>query len=240
MMRRLAAGTTIALGATLVVAGLAPATGGGLAAQMPDAWILDGQDAEDYRLRLDPEVAHSGSSSMRLAARGNRRRSQWAASVQYVDAIAYRGKRMRLRGYLRADDVDSGGLWVRVDGILEGKYAMLALDNSEDRRVEGTRDWEAREIVVDIPPEAVTILIGALITGDGELWVDDLSFEAVAEGVPLTTEPEVVITDQPYARPLGVFPAPANLDFEREMKDPMQNMESLENMKNIENMESDR
>ena len=70
---------------------------------------------------------------------------------------------------------------------------------------------------MDIPPEGVTILIGAMITGDGELWVDDLSFEAVAEDVPLTTEPEIVITDQPYARPPGVFPAPTNLDFEREM-----------------------
>ena len=240
MMRRLAAGAVLAVGAILALGVLAPATGGGLAAQMPDAWVLVGQDAEDYRLRLDPEVAHSGSSSMRLAARGNRRRSQWAASVQLVDATAYRGKRMRLRGYLRADDVDSGGLWVRVDGILEGNYAMLALDNSEDRRVEGTRDWETREIVVDIPPEGVTILIGAMITGDGELWVDDLSFEAVAEDVPLTTEPEVVITDQPYARPPGVFPTPTNLDFEREMKDPMENTENMENMENTENMESNR
>lgn len=220
MIRRSAAGAILALVA------LDPAIGADLAAQMPDAWVLVGQDAADYRLRLDPEVAHSGSSSMRLEARGNRRRSQWAASVQLVDATAYRGKRMRLRGYVRADDVDSGGLWVRVDGILEGKYAMLALDNSEDRRVEGTQDWETREIVVDIPPEGVTILIGAMLTGDGELWVDDLSFEAVAEDVPLTTEPEVVITDQPYARPPGVFPTPTNLDFEREMKNAMENLES--------------
>ncbi len=219
MMRRSAAGAILALGV------LVPAAGGELDAQMPDAWVLVGQDAADYRLRLDSEVARSGSSSMRLEARGNRRRSQWAASVQFVDAVAYRGKRMRLRGYLRADDVDSGGLWVRVDGILEGKYAMLALDNSEDRRVEGTRDWEVRDIVVDIPPEGVTILIGAMITGDGELWVDDLSFEAVAEDVLLTTEPEVVITDQPYARPAGVFPTPTNLGFEREMNNAMENPE---------------
>ena len=201
---------------------LAAAAGGELAAQTPDAWVLVGQDVGDYRLRLDAEVARSGASSMRIEARGNRRRSQWVASVQLVDATSYRGKRMRLRGYLRTDDVDSGGLWVRVDGILEGNYAMLALDNSEDRRIEDTRDWEAREIVVDIPPEGVTILMGAMLTGDGELWVDDLSFEEVADDVPLTTEPEVVITDQPYARPAGFFPFPTNLDFEREMVDPME------------------
>ena len=201
---------------------LAAGTGSGLSAQMPDAWVLVGPDEADYRLRLDREVFRSGASSMRLEARGNRRRSQWVASVQMVDATAYRGRRMRLRGYLRADDVDSGGLWVRVDGILEGNYAMLALDNSEDRRVEGTREWEVRDIVVDIPPEGVTILLGAMITGDGELWIDDLTFEPVADDVPLTTEPEVVVTDQPYERPLGVFPTPTNMDFEREMEDPME------------------
>lgn len=152
---------------------------------------------------------------MRLAARGNRRRSQWAVSVQMVDATSYRGKRMRLRGYMRGDDVDSGGLWVRVDGIVDGHYAMLALDNSEDRRVEGTVDWTPRDIVIDIPAEGVTILLGAMITGDGTLWVDDLSFEEVSTEVDLTVESEPVLTDDPYQRPPGVFPVPTNLDFER-------------------------
>ena len=220
MMRRAAAGVALALGI------LVPATGDELAAQQPDAWVLIGQDAADYRLRLDSEVARSGVSSMRLEGRGNRRRSQWAATVQLLDALAYRGKRMRLRGYLRADDVDSGGLWVRVDGILEGKYAMLALDNSEDRRVEGTKEWEPRDIVVDVPPEGITILYGAMLTGDGELWVDDLSFEEVGEDVPLTAESEVVMTDQPYTRPQGIFTVPTNLDFEREMKNAMETLET--------------
>ena len=187
----------------------------GARAQMPEAWLITGADADDYRLRLDTEVARSGASSMRLAARGNRRRSQWAVSVQMIDATPYRDKRMRLRGYMRGDDVDSGGLWMRVDGIVEGRYAMLALDNSEDRRVEGTLDWTPRDIVIDIPAEGVTILLGAMITGDGTIWVDDLSFEEVPADVDLTTDSEPVVTDAPYERPPGVFPAPTNLDFER-------------------------
>lgn len=225
--RRVAASAAVSVLATVSVSAGAAAllvlgAPDALAAQQPDAWVLVGPDEADYRLRLDREVFRSGGGSMRLEARGNRRRSQWVASVQMVDATAYRGQRVRLRGHLRADDVDSGGLWVRVDGILEGKYAMLALDNSEDRRVEGTQDWAVRDIVVEVPPEGVTILLGAMLTGDGELWVDDLSFEPVPDDTPLTTEPEVVVTDQPYERPLGVFPAPTNMDFEQEMEDPME------------------
>ncbi len=201
---RLAAATALAFGAIA-----------GVHAQTPEAWLITGQDAEDYRLRLDTEVARSGASSMRLAARGNRRRSQWAVSVQLVDASAYRGKRMRLSGYLRGDDLRSGGLWVRVDGIVDGRYAMLALDNSEDRRVEGTQDWTQRDIVIDVPAEGVTLLMGAMITGDGTLWVDDLSFEEVSMDIDLTADPELVMTDDPYERPPGMFPVPTNLDFER-------------------------
>jgi len=201
--------------AAVAVLGLAvSAAGGELTGQAPEAWLLTGQDTAHYRLSRDDEVARSGEGSMRLAARGNRRNSQWAVSVQMVDASAYRGKRMRLRGYLRGEDVHSGGLWLRVDGIVDGKYAMLALDNAEDRRVEGTRDWAVQDIVVDIPPESVTILFGAMITGDGTVWVDDMSFDEVPADVDLTSDTERQVTNSPYARPPGVFPFPANLDFE--------------------------
>lgn len=184
------------------------------AAQMPAAWLITGADEEHYRLRLDDEVARSGNSSMRLAARGNRRSSQWAVSVQMVDATAFRGKRVRLSAYLRSDDIESGGLWLRLDGILEGKQATLALDNSADRRIEGTQDWTLRDIVVDVPAETVTILIGTMINGDGTLWIDDAALEEVPSDVPLTIEAEVVQHDNEYSRPPGVFPFPANLDFE--------------------------
>ena len=98
-----------------VACALALAAGGGatLTAQAPEAWLLAGQNPDDYRLTRDVDVARSGEASMRLAARGNRRGRDWVVSVQMVDATAYRGKRIRIRGYLRSDDVDSGGLWLR-------------------------------------------------------------------------------------------------------------------------------
>lgn len=185
------------------------------AAQAPEAWLIAGQDAEDYELTRDTEVAFGGEASLRLAARGNRHRDAWAVGVQMVDATRYRGRRVRLRGHLRSEDAGSGGLWLRVDGIVEGKAALLALDNMEDRRLEDTRDWTLQEIVVDVAPEAVTILMGAMISGDGAIWVDELSFAVVPEEVEVTVEAETVVTEEPYARPPGVFPAPTNLDFEK-------------------------
>jgi hypothetical protein len=183
-------------------------------AQAPEAWLITGRDADDYELVRDADVARTGEASMRLAARGNRHRDDWAVSVQMVDASPWRGQRVRLSGFVRSDDVRAGGLWLRIDGIVEGRAAQIALDNMEGREVEGTRDWTPVEIVVDVTAESVTVLFGAMITGDGTIWVDDLAFEAVGPDVEPTSDGDVIVTDDPYERPMGVFPAPTNLGFE--------------------------
>ena len=50
-----------------------------------------------------------------------------------------RGKRLRLRGFLKSEDVREGwgGLWMRLDGA----NGMLKLDNMNDRGATGTSDW---------------------------------------------------------------------------------------------------
>jgi hypothetical protein len=154
---------------------------------------------------------------MRLEARGNRRSREWAVTVQMIDASAFRGQRIRLAGYLRSDDLGSGGLWMRVDGILDGEAAQLVVDNGEDRQLSGETGWTLREIVLDIPQESVTILFGATISGDGELWIDGLTLEAAPDAEP-TAEVTNTVLGGMYERPLGMLPTPMNLDFEVEVE----------------------
>ena len=99
-------------------------------------------------------------------------------------------------------------------GIVDENAAMLVMDNLEGDRVKGTKEWTRQNIVVDIPPESVTILIGAMITGDGDIWLDDLRFEEVSTTVELTASSEPIVTNDPCSRPPGVFPVPTNLSFE--------------------------
>jgi hypothetical protein len=201
--------TLLFLTATLAAAG-APTL-----AQEPAGWLLSGANAELYRMRVDRDVVYSGEASMRLEARGNRRNSEWAVTVQMIDATAFRGQRVRFSGYLRSDDLGSGGLWMRVDGILDGEAAQLAVDNAEDRRLSDETDWTRQEIVLDVPAESITILYGAMISGDGELWLDGLTLEA-APGAERTAEVTNTVLGGAYERPLGMLPTPTNLDFEIE------------------------
>ncbi len=208
----------LALAAAVVLAVAASET----AAQpaVPAGWLLSGGNPDLYRLRVDREVRHAGEASLRLSARGNRRRREWAVAVQIVDATPYRGKRVRLAGFLRSEEAGSGGLWLRVDGILDGEAALLGMDNTDDRRLRDTEDWTEQTIVVEVPPEAVAILFGAMLEGDGDLWVDDLEFGIVDGEVPVTAEPLRERTGRPYERPPVMLPGPRNLSFEEAASGP--------------------
>jgi hypothetical protein len=205
---------SVARVAVLGIALLVPGSPGAAQEPVPADWLLSGEDADKYRMRIDSEVPRSGATCMRIVARGNRRDSEWAVAVQIIDASPYRGRRVRLSGYLRTDRVGSVGLWMRIDGIIGGEAAQIAVDNAEDRRLEGTHEWTRQEIVLDVTAESVTILFGAMISGDGAVWLDDLAVEEVGMDVAVTEPTGNRILGGAYLRPPGMLAAPANLGFE--------------------------
>ncbi len=44
----------------------------------------------------------------------------------------------------------------------------------QTRALSGTSDWAQYSITLPLPPEATTIFVGALLSGKGKLWIDDL------------------------------------------------------------------
>jgi hypothetical protein len=135
---------------------------------------------EGYEVIADREVAHGGKSSGRIRF-VNERTHTFGTLTQVVAADAWRGKRLRLSGWVRTAGITSGfgGLWLRVD-------PELGFDNMRDRGVQGTTSWSRYEVILDVPQEATQIAFGALLSGNGSLWVDDLSLEAVGKEVPRT------------------------------------------------------
>jgi len=56
----------------------------------------------------------------------------------------------------------------------------------DDRPIEGTTDWGKYEIVLDVPEGASKIAFGALLSGVGQIWFDDLLIEIVPGSTPTT------------------------------------------------------
>ena len=169
-------------------------------ADFPAGWRQTGANPASYTLTVDSQVARSGRASAQLAANSAAADSLWSSSIQQIRADDYRGKRVRFRGYMKTRDAGMASLWMRVDGIDGGHTAMLAFDNMESndlshRGPRGTTDWSPYDIVLDIPQGAGAIVLGAILQGNGQLWVDDFSLEVVDATVRAT---ETMSMPEPY------------------------------------------
>jgi len=80
----------------------------------------------------------------------------------------------------------------------------------QGRAIKGTTDWTLYDIVLDVPDSASNIAFGALLTGKGQIWFDNLKFEIVDKSIPTTEIYKIKKTEK--AKTSG----PTNLDFENQ------------------------
>jgi hypothetical protein len=167
----------------------------------PAGWLAGNVEgaSDDYVVGVDPLQVHSGKASAYIRAKMDAPQGFGALSQRF-HAGSFKGRRVRLAGYLRVKSVEGwAGLWMRIDGA-DGN--LQGFDNMEQRPVKGTSEWVRREVVLNVPPDASAIAIGALLVGPGQIWVDDFMLEVVGSDVPTTVAEE----------PLSEFPV--NLNFE--------------------------
>ena len=159
----------------------------------PTGWFLAGDNPTNYRIGVDHGDMHRGLPSAYLAslAKGN----GFGTLMQSISAANYAGKRVRLRGWVKSQDIgDWAGLWMRVDKGRE----MVAFDNMQDRGIKGAKPWSTYDVVLDVPADATSISFGILLSGPGEVWMNDLSLEVVDIGTPTTgTKPRTTLPQRP-------------------------------------------
>ena len=91
----------------------------------------------------------------------------WGVLTQVLDATALRGRRVRLRGQVRAGQGARVGLWLRVDraGADTGFF-----DNMMDRAITAP-SWTEATIEGPVAGDAIALAFGGLAS-DGEGWFD--------------------------------------------------------------------
>jgi hypothetical protein len=111
---------------------------------------------------------------------------------QTIKADDYRGKRLRLSGEVKAEQVDKpGGLYIRTD-VLPWKHIQEQFggeqpadpSNRPDESipqhvVQGTHDWKRYEVTVPVAEDALFIRFGLVLYGKGQLWLADAHLEVV-------------------------------------------------------------
>jgi hypothetical protein len=99
---------------------------------------------------------------------------------QRLDAVPYRGKKIRLRAAARAEvsGVDNVS-WLRLNVFGQGLGSQGMVFDSLDKCPITSAEWRIYEIVADAPLDADSISYGFYLVGDGKAWLDSVSVEVV-------------------------------------------------------------
>ena len=178
------------LAAALLVAGATPLT-------PANGWSSGstGISSKAYLMGIDSQVQFQGLRSVSVQSQdGLVRENSHGAIVQY--AYGYQGKRVRFSGWMRTADVGNwAGAFLRVE---HGGSERFFGSSRPDLRAEDlpfgaggghTVDhWTEVSLVADVPEAAAAFVsMGAMVVGQGKVWLSAMRFEEVGPEVALTT-----------------------------------------------------
>jgi len=171
--------------------------------EVPKGWYKAGSNPDRYEIGIDRGAGLDGSNAATIRSEGTRVRG-FGTLVQNLIPGNFAGKRLKMSGFIKTSEVSGwGGFWLRIDG--QNVNDPFVFDNMGNRKIKGSTDWVKCEIIVDVPKKATNIAYGALLSGDGQLWFDDLTFEVVDQSVATTI---------PYPKENAPQNQPTNLSFE--------------------------
>jgi hypothetical protein len=181
-----------------------------LRAAPPSGWFLAGSQPKEYDCSVDPGTSYLGQPSSYLKSKPGIETSGFGTMMQSFDAAPFLGKRVRLSGVVKSEQVVNwAGLWMRIDDSVHGTTGqpkMVGFDNMQGRPIKGTTAWQTYSVVLDVPESATGIAMGILLDGAGAVWLSGVKLETVG--------PEVAVTGgAPGVRPL--HDGPVNLGFDK-------------------------
>ena len=144
---------------------------------LPNNWIKWG---DGYNLKIDTIEKHSGKNSILIEPATKKTKNSFGC-IAYPIPAEYEGNEIEVKAYFKLNNVTDKpiGLLLRIDG----NSGILEFDNMQKRNIQGTSDWTLYSVKLPYPENAKTIYLGALLSGTGQLWVDD--FQLLIDGIDI-------------------------------------------------------
>jgi hypothetical protein len=177
-------------------------------------WGRTGQNTTGYFMAIDRETKHGGEASAMISC-DSPHCNRFGNIVQSIKADDYRGKRVRLSGWIKGQKAQQANLWMRVDAPDSRRLAF------ESKGESGTFNWHKISIVLDVHPSALVINFGLVLSGGGKAWLDDVQLEVLKTARTMDKGPVSGIYEgatqeqRLYERAPD---QPVNLDFEQATK----------------------
>lgn len=137
---------------------------------LPDGWFKWGS----YDITSDT-ICREGNYSVKITSNG---KTPEFGCCAYKIPVDFKASNITLEGFMKIENVSDGqaGLLLRIDG----NGTTLAFDNMQQKKINGTKDWEYCSITLQFPEGAENIYIGGIISGKGTTWFD--RFQLIVDG----------------------------------------------------------
>lgn len=155
---------------------------------LPEGWLRRGSKPKSYEMGIDKAAGQDGKNAATIKSK-KKKIDGFGTLMQVCKPDKFLGKRVRMSAIVKSENViDWAGLWLRVDS--QGSGEALEFDNMQERPIKGSSNWTRYEIVLDVPANALQLAYGALLSGTGQIWFDNVTFEIVDNSVKTTGKPE--------------------------------------------------
>lgn len=148
---------------------------------LPDNWFNWGSG---YDLIIDTIEKKSGKVSMLIEPAGKITQYD-VGSVGYAFPVNFTGMEIELRAYMKLLNVVGGPAYLGILAV-DSTGATITSENTYRDNIQGTSDWTLYSVKMPFPGNAKTIYIGAALTAEGQLWVDD--FQLFIDGKEIGRE----------------------------------------------------
>jgi hypothetical protein len=150
-------------------------------------WQPDSANPDQYLVGLTKIAGMAESDAAVVAARPGATRDSKGGVAQSVDAMEWRGKRVKLTARLKRQDATEVQIVMDVvSGSTPGRQITQTMVTPP---LSGTRDWQVQEIVMDVPADATDIVYGFYLRGRGAAFGDSFTLEAVGRNIALSRRP---------------------------------------------------
>ena len=169
---------------------------------VPTGWFLPPMLASaGFGAKAVDQNCRTGARCAMLSGVANPPENMFGNLIQSLPAAGYNLRRIRLRAAMRVEGPNTRAqMWLRLD---RADNSMAFLENMGTRPVTSP-EWKPYDIVATVPEDASRIVLGVMLFGAGNAWVDDVTLDILEEVHVDKPEPARPLTPQGLTNPLRV------------------------------------
>lgn len=160
---------------------------------IPRGWQVTGETVANTQVGISQHLNYQDSKAAVIRSKPDALDNSGGITtlMQVVEAESFKGAHLRLSAMLKAERCnDLITLWMRVDGP-DGANRVLSFDNMIEREhdgpLTGTTEWLEREIVLEVPDNAVSVSYGFFLRGSGAGYAAQFKVAKVGGDVAVTS-----------------------------------------------------